>query len=174
MARTSHISQLTTKDTKGPQKAIPPCLKSENGIAVNNTNDCHLSKKTFFTLTELSNKAIWEREPVLYMWYVTSIQEICTHTKIKNHFSGFLGGAVAGSLPANAGDTGSSPGLGGSHMLRGGWARAPQLLGLRSGPRKPQLLNPVGLEPGLRNWGGHHNEKPACRNGDPMQPKINK
>ena len=31
---------------------------------------------------------------------------------------GFPGGAVVGSLPANAGDTGSSPGLGGSHMPR--------------------------------------------------------
>ena len=29
---------------------------------------------------------------------------------------GFPGGAVVGSLPANAGVTGSSPGLGGSHM----------------------------------------------------------
>ena len=35
------------------------------------------------------------------------------------------------SLPANAGDTGSSPGLGGSHMPRGNWAREPQLLSLR-------------------------------------------
>ena len=34
------------------------------------------------------------------------------------------------SLPASAGDTGSSPGLGGSHMPRSGWAREPQLLGL--------------------------------------------
>ena len=32
--------------------------------------------------------------------------------------SGFPGGAVVENLPANAGDTGSSPGLGGSHMLR--------------------------------------------------------
>ena len=31
---------------------------------------------------------------------------------------GFPGGAVVESLPANAGDTGPSPGLGGSHMLR--------------------------------------------------------
>ena len=31
---------------------------------------------------------------------------------------GFPGGAVVKSLPANAGDTGSSPGLGGSHMPR--------------------------------------------------------
>ena len=31
---------------------------------------------------------------------------------------GFPGGAVVESLPADAGDTGSSPGLGGSHMPR--------------------------------------------------------
>ena len=65
------------------------------------------------------------------------------------------------SLPANAGDTGSGPGLGGSHMPRSDWAREPQLLSLRvwslcstageaaivrglrtamkSGPRLPQL-----------------------------------
>ena len=29
---------------------------------------------------------------------------------------GFPGGAVVENLPANTGDTGSSPGLGGSHM----------------------------------------------------------
>ena len=68
---------------------------------------------------------------------------------------------MVGSLPANAGDTGSSPGLGGSHMPRGSWAREPQLLSLcvwslcsatgeaamvrgprtamKSGPRSPQL-----------------------------------
>ena len=31
---------------------------------------------------------------------------------------GFPGGAVVENLPANAGDTGSGPGLGGSHMPR--------------------------------------------------------
>ena len=31
---------------------------------------------------------------------------------------GFPGGAVVDNLPANAGDTGSSPGLGRSHMPR--------------------------------------------------------
>ena len=34
-------------------------------------------------------------------------------------------------LPANAGDTGSSPGLGRSHMPGSGWAHGPQLLSLR-------------------------------------------
>ena len=33
-------------------------------------------------------------------------------------FLGFPGGAVVENLPANAGDTGSSPGLGKSHMPR--------------------------------------------------------
>ena len=37
---------------------------------------------------------------------------------------------MVGSLPASAGDTGSSPGLGGSHVPRSGWARGPQLLSL--------------------------------------------
>ena len=71
---------------------------------------------------------------------------------------GFPGGAVVESLPANAGDTGSSPGLGRSHMPRSNWARAPQLLRLRSRAHKPQLLGPwatitepAHLEPVLHN-----------------------
>ena len=36
----------------------------------------------------------------------------------KNQFRGFPGGAVVKNLPANAGDTGLSPGLGRSHMPR--------------------------------------------------------
>ena len=44
---------------------------------------------------------------------------------------GFPGGAVAKNLPASAGDTGSSPGLGRSHMPWSNWAREPQLLSLR-------------------------------------------
>ena len=51
--------------------------------------------------------------------------------RIKVHFLGFPGGAGVGNLPANAGDTGSSPGLGRSHMPRSNWAREPQLLSLR-------------------------------------------
>ena len=44
---------------------------------------------------------------------------------------GFPGGAVVENLPANAGDTGSCPGPGRSHMPRSSWAREPQLLSLR-------------------------------------------
>ena len=49
----------------------------------------------------------------------------------KNGHEGFPRGAVVENLPANAGDTGSSPGLGGSHMPRSNWAHEPQLLSLR-------------------------------------------
>ena len=37
---------------------------------------------------------------------------------IQKQDPGFPGGAVVENLPANAGDTGSSPGLGRPHMLR--------------------------------------------------------
>ena len=37
---------------------------------------------------------------------------------LKKCLLGFPGGAVVENLPANAGDTGSSPGLGRSHMTR--------------------------------------------------------
>ena len=52
------------------------------------------------------------------------------------------------SLPANAGDTGSSPGLGGSHMPRSDWAREPQLLSLRvwslcSATREAAIMRPA-------------------------------
>ena len=54
-----------------------------------------------------------------------------TNSYIKYNSWGFPGGAVVESLPAGAGDTGSSPGLRRSHMTRSDWAREPQLLSLR-------------------------------------------
>ena len=45
---------------------------------------------------------------------------------LKNQWDrGFPGGAVVENLPADAGDTGSSPGLGRSHMPQSSWAREP-------------------------------------------------
>ena len=38
--------------------------------------------------------------------------------ELQENFLGFPGGAVVKNLPANAGDSGSSPGPGRSHMLR--------------------------------------------------------
>ena len=45
-----------------------------------------------------------------YVSYYTAVE--------KNKAEGFPGGALVKNLPANAGDTGSSPGLGRSHMPR--------------------------------------------------------
>ena len=64
----------------------------------------------------------------------------------------FPGGAVVKNLPANSGDTGSSPGPGRSHV--------PQ----RDKTHVPQLLKPARLEPVLRNKRSHRNEKTAHRN----------
>ena len=100
-----------------------------------------------------------------YIWQEWTEELLDSNPKkrvsLKNKPGGFPGGAVVENLPANAGDTGSSPGLGRSHMLRSNWAREPQLLSLRvwslctatreaamvrrprtamkSGPRSPQL-----------------------------------
>ena len=79
----------------------------------------------------------------------------------KKIFRDFPGGAVVKNPPANAGDTGSSPGPGRFHMPRSNWARAPQLLSLCSRAHAPQLLKPAHLEPVLHNNRSHPNEKPA-------------
>ena len=104
---------------------------------------------------------------VLSLTYMASHQSLLSlgfslFPPLKNEgIGGFPGGAVVENLPANAGDTGSSPGLGRSHMPQSGQAREPQLLSLRvwslcpatgeamtvrgpctamkSGPRLPQL-----------------------------------
>ena len=66
---------------------------------------------------------------------------VLAHEKLSGR--GFPGGAVVKNPPANAGDTGSSPGAGRSHMpLQSSEARAPQLLSLRSTACEPQLLSP--------------------------------
>ena len=92
----------------------------------------------------------------------------------KNRAGGFPGGAVVENPLANAGDTGSSPGPGRSHMLQINQAHVPQLLSLRSTAREPQLLKPARLEPVLHNKRSNCNEKPPHHNEDPTQPKINK
>ena len=76
----------------------------------------------------------------------------------------FPGGTMVKNLPANAGDTGSSPGPGRSHMPWSNKAHAPQLLSLRFRAREPQLLKPACLEPVLHNKRSHRNEKPTHRN----------
>ena len=79
---------------------------------------------------------------------------------------GFPGGAVVRNPSASAGDMGSDPGLGRSHMPQSNYARAPQLLSLHSRACKPQLLRPACLESMLRNKRSHRNERPARCNDE--------
>ena len=72
---------------------------------------------------------------------------LASSTESKEAAGDFPGGTAVENLPANAGDMGSSPGRGSSHMPRSNSARA------------PQLLKPVCLEPVLRNNRGHCNER---------------
>ena len=59
--------------------------------------------------------------------------------KLKRIFEDFPDGLAIKNLPVNAGDTGSTPGLGQSHMPWGNIVP------------KPQRLNPQALEPVLHN-----------------------
>ena len=78
----------------------------------------------------------------IYIMYHLSIYKTeSLFCMLKPNPMGFPGGAVVRSPPANAGDTGSSPGPGRSHMLRSNWACVAQLLSLRSRAREPQLLS---------------------------------
>ena len=91
---------------------------------------------------------------------------------------------MVGNLPASAGDTGSSPGLGRSHMPRSGWAREPQLLSLRvwslcpatggaAIERGPRTAMKSGPRTAMKS-GPHlpRLEKALVRTEDPAQPKI--
>ena len=69
-----------------------------------------------------------------------------TEAANKSHFSGFPGGAVVENPPANAGDTGSSPGLGRSHMPRGNKAREPQLLSPHAATAEAHVLRARALQ----------------------------
>ena len=65
------------------------------------------------------------------LFALLDLVQLSQFTDDKTEAQGFPGGAVVENLPANAGDTGSSPGLGRSHMPQSNWARDPQLLSLR-------------------------------------------
>ena len=64
---------------------------------------------------------------------------------------------------ANEGHTGSSPGLGGSHTLRSGWAREPQLLSLR-------VWSPCSAVGGAAMVGGPR----TAIKGGPRSPQLEK
>ena len=88
------------------------------------------------------------------------------------------GGPVVKNLPVNAGDTGSIPELGRSHML---WSSKVCKLQLLKPAHQPMLCNKrthCNEKPSNHKQRGapaHCNcRKPVCSNEDPAQPNINK
>ena len=102
-----------------------PALRDQPSILTN----LHLFLLCLFSINAYFEKSFW-KNIYLHVNRCDTISEFEYHLlRIKG--GGFPGGAVVENLPANAGDTGSSPGLGRSHMPRSNWAREPQLLSLR-------------------------------------------
>ena len=95
-------------------------------------------KTGWWLLTKLNILSPYNPAVVLLRTYPNEMKT-CIHTKTYTH-GGFPGGAVVESVPANAGDTGLSPGLGGSHMPRSNWAHEPQLPSLRSTTREAAIV----------------------------------
>ena len=99
-------------------------------------------------------------------------------TPLKVYEQGFPGGAVVKNLPANAGDTGSSFGLGRSHMQRSNSARAPQILSLRSRAHGPQVLSlrATTTEACVPRACAPQQEKPPCTamKSSPRSPQLEK
>ena len=57
---------------------------------------------------------------IILSFYLSNENRVRHFNYFKIHSMGFPGGAVVGNPPANAGDTGSCPGPGRSHMPRSG------------------------------------------------------
>ena len=73
------------------------------------------------------------------LYQIEEVSCIPIFLSFKNHKWDFPGGTVVKNLPANAGNMGSSPGPGRSHMPQNNYAC------------EPQLLKPVHLEAVLCN-----------------------
>ena len=89
-----------------------------------------LSSLLFYLITT-TTKGRMERERGREKGREIKKREKKKKTKMKKKKKGFPGGAVVENLPADAGNTGSSPGLGRSHMPQSDWTCEPRLLSLR-------------------------------------------
>ena len=74
-------------------------------------------EKTTLRMGEnICKQSNWQRINLQNIQAVHTSQYQKTQQRNQKMFGGFPGGTVVENLPANAGDTGSSPGLGRSHM----------------------------------------------------------
>ena len=90
----------------------------------------------------IQSQNAWDR---LTLWGAPATKQVSNSKPADTHRSkcqrrGFPGGAVVKNPPVNAGDPGSSPGLGRSHMPRSNWAREPQLLSPCAATTEPVRL----------------------------------
>ena len=88
---------------------------------------CHLTPVRMAVIKKITNKercqGCGEKGTLLHYWWKCKLVQPLwkKHNEIsskKYKQGGFPGGTVVENLPANAGDAGSSPGLGRSHMPR--------------------------------------------------------
>ena len=96
--------------------------------------------------------------------------QVVPEDKVQKHCGGFPGGPGVKNPPADAGDTSSVPGLGGSHMPQSNEARAPQVRRMCSRARgcSHALKRPKPTCPGARTpqqeKAPHQRVAPAPRN----------
>ena len=76
----------------------------------------HLQRKIYPELADAQGFSLVFILNSTHYKYDKESQNIYENQHHKKKHQGFPGGAVVGSLPTNAGDMGSSPGLGRSHM----------------------------------------------------------
>ena len=94
--------------------------------------------------------------------------------KKKKKIKDLTGGTLVKNPPANAGDVGSSPSQGRSHMPRSNEARASQLLSLHSRAHEPQLLGPCATTTESRVPRAHapQQEKPPLWEARTPQQRV--